>query len=235
MMRPGAAERIRSEADVLEATIETARENILKGRVAAAFVSPIAAYAWPASEGLNEGLREVILSREADSQGIAKSNVGGWSSEKDLLRWGGPHIATLLERMHRFAIDMTALALTEEGRAKPRSFVIQAWANVLRDGNYNTIHHHFGSHWSGVYYVATGKPAPDIPINGKLELLDPRSGIGMVPFEGSIFENRYLIDPRPGLMVMFPSWLNHFVHPFRGAGERISVPFNVVARLAERA
>jgi hypothetical protein len=26
---------------------------------------------------------------------------------------------------------------------------------------------------------------------------------------------------------VFPSWLNHLVHPFRGGGERISIAFNI--------
>ena len=29
-------------------------------------------------------------------------------------------------------------------------------------------------------------------------------------------------------MVLFPSWLNHLVHPFAGEGERISVAFHIV-------
>jgi hypothetical protein len=45
---------------------------------------------------------------------------------------------------------------------------------------------------------------------------------------GSKLEERPLIDPIPGVMVLFPSWLQHFVHPFFGKGERISIAFNVV-------
>ena len=26
---------------------------------------------------------------------------------------------------------------------------------------------------------------------------------------------------------MFPGWLNHFVNPFKGTGERISIAFNL--------
>ena len=45
---------------------------------------------------------------------------------------------------------------------------------------------------------------------------------------GSKLEERHLIDPTPGLMVLFPSWLQHFVHPFFGKGERISIAFNAM-------
>jgi hypothetical protein len=42
-----------------------------------------------------------------------------------------------------------------------------------------------------------------------------------------VLDGRYLIDPAPGLMIVFPSWLKHMVHPYYGTGERISVAFNV--------
>ena len=64
--------------------------------------------------------------------------------------------------------------------------------------------------------------------NGKLELLDPRVGANMMYIKGTLLESRYIVDPLPGLMVMFPSWLNHLVHPYQGEGERISVAFNIV-------
>jgi hypothetical protein len=77
------------------------------------------------------------------------------------------------------------------------------------------------------YYVASGEPEADRPHNGKLELLDPRAGINLSHMKESLFAGSYLIDPIPGLMVVFPSWLSHLVHPFFGKGERISVAFNV--------
>ena len=38
-----------------------------------------------------------------------------------------------------------------------------------------------------------------------------------------------------GLLLMFPSWLNHFVNPFMGGGERISIAFNLDAEVIPRA
>jgi hypothetical protein len=35
------------------------------------------------------------------------------------------------------------------------------------------------------------------------------------------------IRPRPGLLFLFPSWLFHQVRPYRGAGLRISIAFNL--------
>jgi hypothetical protein len=36
------------------------------------------------------------------------------------------------------------------------------------------------------------------------------------------------------MVVMFPSWLLHSVEPWEGEGERISIAFNVFARMPGR-
>jgi len=76
------------------------------------------------------------------------------------------------------------------------------------------------------YYVRAGEPDPDTEFNGRLELIDPRAGTSALAPENTMLRGRYLITPTPGLMVLFPSWLNHCVHPFFGRGARISIAFN---------
>lgn len=208
--------------------------SIAKGHTAMAFGTPIAAYPWPESEKLNAALREVILKVEAKHGGIKRSNVGGWHSQTDLLNWDHDCVRSLRERIRKMSVDMTAAVVTGAESKRRLSFAVDAWANVSRDGDYNNVHDHPMAIWSGVYYVAAGEADPDIAMNGKLELLDPRPAINMLRLESSIFEGRYLIDPLPGLMVFFPSWLKHFVHPFRGKGERISISFNIIMKDAER-
>ena len=76
---------------------------------------------------------------------------------------------------------------------------------------------------------ATGEPDTHSPVNGRLELIDPRAGANLLAPASSMLHGRFLIAPTPGLMVMFPSWLFHLVHPFHGQGARISIAFNIVA------
>jgi putative 2-oxoglutarate-Fe(II)-dependent oxygenase superfamily protein len=35
------------------------------------------------------------------------------------------------------------------------------------------------------------------------------------------------IEPKPGLLVIFPAWLQYCVHPFFGMGHRISITMNI--------
>ena len=60
------------------------------------------------------------------------------------------------------------------------------------------------------------------------ELL-PRDGFKLTNTEGKSVDEHCLVKPLPGIMVMFPGWLVHQVHPFHGDGERISIAFNILS------
>ena len=96
-------------------------------------------------------------------------------------------------------------------------------------GNYNAPHIHPESAWSGVYYVDAGDSDATDPHSGCLELLDPRPAASGVNTPGDPFGHPVRIVPRAGLLVVFPSWLTHWVHPHSGSRERIAISFNVSA------
>jgi hypothetical protein len=42
-----------------------------------------------------------------------------------------------------------------------------------------------------------------------------------------MFGRPLTIRPQPGMLVAFPAWIEHWVHPFHGGGERISIAVNI--------
>lgn len=104
---------------------------------------------------------------------------------------------------------------------------IESWANALRFGQYNTLHSHPNATWSGVYYLADNETIDAHPFSGKFEFTDPRPGASIHYREGSNLYGRFLVNPNAGQLLMFPSWLEHMVHPYFGQGERISIAFNI--------
>jgi len=90
------------------------------------------------------------------------------------------------------------------------------------------MHNHPSSAWSGCYYV-TGAGS-DESLAGVLEFYDPRPFTEMVEVPGTPYGQRMLIRPVPGLLVVFPSWLYHFVHPMASDTPRISIAFNATWR-----
>lgn len=170
---------------------------------------------------LNDRLHQIVLERERrDPAGLGASNVGGRHSAGDLHEWDYPEIRALVREFFEAGRDMTAATLPPglDGEIRLR-FHGGCWANLLRNGGYNTVHNHATAVWSGSYYVCLGEPEPGPRHNGWIEFQDPRPA--------NIHGGKERVRPEPGLLLMFPGWLNHYVHPFRGRGERISIAFNL--------
>ena len=199
----------------------------LSKSLAMMFATPIAVHQWPDSEAINAELAELVLAKEGEEGGVQLSNVGGWHSNPDFFSWDAACIRTIGDRIVRMVAEMTRVTMAQQIAGRNFNFALKGWANVNRDGSYNLVHNHPNHVWSGTYYVATGEPAADDKFNGRLELLDPRNGVGLFGIGGHSMGTRCLIEPKAGGMVVFPSWLNHQVHPFRGTGARISIAFNV--------
>ena len=198
----------------------------MEKQVSLSYPTPIGRFRMPDAGGVNPALRRVILERERAGASDDHANVGGWHSGADLLDWPDPAFGQL--RAWILEAVGYVVAASTEGKPAPRGQVgLTAWANVSRRGHYHRVHNHPSSAWSGVYYVEAGGEAPGHPLSGVLELCDPRPYTEMVPTPGSPFGQRAVVRAEPGTMVVFPGWLYHFVNPFQGDGERISVAFNV--------
>jgi len=195
-------------------------------QLAFAYPTPVGRFRVPDAEAVNRELRRVILEKERTEPSSDYANVGGWHSRQDLMDWPNPEVATLRGWITEAVNHMVAAAA--EGRAVRGMFAIKAWANVARAGHYHRIHNHPSTACSGVYYVEASPADPKQPLSGVLELCDPRPFTEMVPSPGEPFGKRVIFRPEPGMMVLFPSWLYHFVNPYTGPGERISIAFNVL-------
>jgi uncharacterized protein (TIGR02466 family) len=207
----------------------------MEHRISLAFPTLVGMFRFPDSESVNRELSELVLARERTEPNVQHANVGGWHSKPDLLEWPGAAVQTLkgwmTEATNRM-IGSTLEQMKAGGITRPfnGSLSMYAWANVSRRGNYHSLHNHPGSCWSGVYYVDTGGPAdPQHPAAGVIDLHDPRPFTEMTYVPGEPYGQKYSIRPEPGMMLLFPGFLYHFVHPHFNDGNRISIAFNVRA------
>ncbi len=190
------------------------------------FVTPLVRRPCPGAEALNHRLREIVLERERTSPAYIHSNVGGWQSERNLLEWPHPEMATLRQWVVEALKQVTGHTLGGLPLRIGGSLQIMAWANVLRRGNYNRVQNHPGFSWSAVYYVCLGG-APASEADGLIEFVDPRGGANMVATPGRPFDQKLRLRPRAGELILFPSWLLHYVNPYEGTDVRISIAFNI--------
>ena len=129
--------------------------------------------------------------------------------------------------MLAMANEATRQLLTLHGRQLPGfRWILEAWANVNRTGDFNQPHIHGGSTWSGTYYVDPGEPAADSEHGTALYLIDPAQA-GAGHFFPDLVPARFFIRPEPGKMVLFPSYLLHMVFAHQGKRPRISIAFNL--------
>jgi uncharacterized protein (TIGR02466 family) len=195
------------------------------------FATPVAAVLLPDAVERNAELEEIVLRRCAEHPSVGASNIGGWHSSRDFAQWGGQPAKELLALASDVATQLTS---DREGRPVRPAWVTEAWANINRAGDSNACHYHPGSFWSGTYYVNDGGCAEDPSLGGEFEIFDPRGPAPMMhaPLlkfggeDGLSAGSAETIQPRPGLLFLFPSFLLHAVRPYRGRGTRISIAFN---------
>jgi uncharacterized protein (TIGR02466 family) len=191
------------------------------------FSTPLLNLTWPDSDSMNDALRALILAEAAGSSGISRSNVGGWHSDLRFLARDAACVGELRNRIERVINELTRRVARPQATGQRVRFDVEAWANVSRHGNYHSPHNHPNAFWSGVYYVTGNEDVAGHPFSGKLELIDPRPGASLTYADLTDLYGRFLLSPRAGQMIVFPGWLQHFVHPYFGSGERISIAFNV--------
>lgn len=165
-----------------------------------------------------EPLNEAIL-RRLDALRPAEA-LGQWQTRQDLHL--DPAFAPLVQVLRQTARGIcNALTLLYDDVQ-----VTGCWANVSEHGQPHRPHIHPNNFLSGAYYVKTGAGADAIRFH------DPRMQAGMI-VPPARDQNRanpdtMTLDVRPGMLVMFPAWLQHSVPPNLSDESRVSVAFNLM-------
>ena len=134
-----------------------------------------------------------------------------------------PVFADLRRRLDRHvAAFAEACAFDLGGR---RLKLDSLWVNLLRGGGAHTAHLHPHSVVSGTVYVAVPAGA------GGLKLEDPRLPMLMAAPPRRVDAPESLrtfvtVEPAPGTVLLWESWLRHEVPAGGGRDDRISVSFN---------
>lgn len=207
----------------------SARNDI---EVRSVFPTPVVIARPPMSSEDNARLAKTILAHEKDGgDGVTHSNLSGWQSTDDLVKWGCPEAEKVIAFARALADKLTA---NRSGQPVEVPWFINAWANVNRRGHANQVHAHPGALWSCVYYVNDGGAGKDPKLGGAFEIMDPR-GLAPAMYAPELAPaltgcqstgGSELIQPETGMLIVFPAWLPHGVRPYTGKGTRISVAFN---------
>jgi uncharacterized protein (TIGR02466 family) len=200
------------------------------------FATPFVQTQFPNSVELNQRLRELILTLEANGQyanPAPSMNIpqGLFESQFDFFSQTAPEVK-LLKSFCFSALMSTVITLNRLSESESRSLKLRShtWFHVTRSGAYFATHNHPMASWSGVYCVDPGDTTEGE--NGALSFINPAAVANMFVDRGNYrmippFSVRnFLIRPRAGELLLFPSYLLHQVMPYQGARERLTIAFN---------
>ena len=192
------------------------------------FSTPVSMYDIPNMEETNREITERMIAESVSVPSVHRSNVGGWHSP-NLAGRPEPCFRRVVEAIVKGVRETVENLAQEKGKQIPPLRIgVHAWAMVMRDGDYTIPHDHADVHWGTVYYADAGDADETAhPASGLLALLDPRqAGRPMPGLE--ITGTTFTVLPRTGRLVVFPGWLVHYVHTYRGKRPRVSISCNVV-------
>ena len=217
-------------------------------RVYAAFATPFGEAHLPDAAPLNAALKRVILDLErpqADFRNpdpVVQQPEALFESRFEFFANSDPAVRALKqfcwEALGKFFRQL-ATPEAEIHAAADLRVHSQTWFHITRSGGYFGYHNHPMASWSGVYCVTDGEPDAERSNNGVLvfphplpsanSFLDCTNGALQWPFSNV----NLVLKLVPGQLVLFPSWLGHYVTPFYGKGERITVAFNAWFKLGD--
>lgn len=173
---------------------------------------------------LAHSIRSLAEDDEAGRRWSAEHRYAGYTSYASLndLPRRDPAFSDLAKLLTRHAAELSRAAGFDLAR---KLRLDSMWVNLLKSGGHHSAHIHPHSVLSGTLYVEVPKGS------GAIRFEDPRLPLMMAAPPRAQDAPEQLqgfvtVQPRPGLLLMWESWLRHEVLPGAGRGERLSISFN---------
>jgi tetratricopeptide (TPR) repeat protein len=130
----------------------------------------------------------------------------------------------IAEAVDRYIGDITPDARHLFRSRRGRGFrVAGSWSSLLRDSGYHVNHIHPEGWISSCYYVSVPEVVKgQTEKQGWIKFGEPSFDTGLSP--------RRAIQPVPGRLVLFPSYMWHGTIPFHDTGPRVTIAFDAVPR-----
>lgn len=207
------------------------------------FCTPMATAEVPDADVLNSALRDFFL--QCEQQGTrfqnpdrtTHRNSALFESNFGLFDWNHPAVNQLRDfcwaQLYQLIGQLNGYDVNTLRQLQMAS---ESWFHVTRRSGYFGVHNHPLHSWSGVYSVCQEGDDPESD-SGRLTFLNPNSSMFIDMSLARLTEAFQLshlsIRLKPGQLVLFPSWMQHYVSPFEPAGEgvRITVAFNARFRM----
>ena len=186
------------------------------------FSTPIWTSIIPKHRKINEKMFTYIKSlQKKDRFGINRSNLLGWHSknfdlELEQLRF---FVNSISPQLNSVLADMGWDIKNQEVK------ITGMWAIINNKNSSNAMHIHSNNYISAAYYVKAPKNCGDIVF------YDPRFAATYrypkISKTNKLNSNIVSFQPKEGMLVLFPSYLQHSVNVNKTDEERIVISFNI--------
>jgi uncharacterized protein (TIGR02466 family) len=168
-----------------------------------------------------EMLTYITNLKKEDPVGVIKSNFKGWHSKNFNLKDTAPSnfISAIKKNLNSSIFDMNW------DLDKQSVKISSMWAIINEQGAWNQKHQHSNSDISAAYYVCAHENCGDIVFYDPRPSKVYRHPISKTPNKLNATVNS--IQPEAGMLVLFPSYLDHSVNPNLSDKKRIVVSFNL--------
>ncbi len=173
-------------------------------------------------EEINKMMHNYIYNlQRKNPEGVIKSNLKGWHSKNFNMKDDEPKnfIEAIKKNINKAINDMAWDLNNQEVSLS------NMWAIINKKGAMNQKHHHSNSDLSAAYYVTAQEGCGDIIF------YDPRpSKLYKHPLSNKpnlLNANNNSVKPEAGMLVLFPSYLEHSVDPNTSDDERVVISFNI--------
>lgn len=201
------------------------------------YLGPQAVPVWPAGLGVkhldplvcvtvfpdNDAIRAMLEPRLLEAERRFRENEpnrwegGGGAKIRDVGDWDCPAMKLLSAR---------AMAAFKKITGADTAYIDDVWGNVYRKGDFIGPHAHRRTEVSVVYHLVPPNEQDRENYNGALGITDPRVA-RCCPTAKGLVTSQVFPPLNPGTMVLFPSFVTHYVTPHTGDDHRISIAWNI--------
>jgi uncharacterized protein (TIGR02466 family) len=192
-------------------------------------------------EELNRKLKNIILECEKSGEHFKNNRAlvfqpdGLYESKFDFFNWSFSEVKELEKKIFINLYQLIGKVNNyDQNILKDLHIKTESWFHVMRNNAYFPVHSHSMASWSGVYCVDPGDTVEADERSGRLEFINPHPqastyvDMANANLKG-VFETGHVgVNFKEGELVLFPSWLQHYVLPYKGSRERITVAFNAM-------
>ena len=169
----------------------------------------------------NDMLSYIINLQRLDPVGVIKSNFKGWHSKDFNLKDKEPKnfITAIKKNLNEALNDMNWNLVSQSVK------ISNMWAIVNEQSALNQKHQHSNSDISAAYYVEAHENCGDIVFYDPRPARTYKHPLAKSPNKLNATVNS--IKPEPGMLVLFPSYLDHSVNTNLSNKKRIVISFNL--------